>query len=173
MLHPRKNITNLLKAFEEFRSNQDSPVKLLIVGHRKWWTAEMEAVYQAMHFRDEVVFTGRLPIEDLAALTASALACTYVSYFEGFGVPIIESMKAGVPVITSNVTSMPEVAAGAALLIDPFNHQSIASAMASIYRDEQLRKRLIEQGLIRSRDFSWEKTANLLWLSIESVLRSR
>lgn len=163
MLHKRKNIANLLRAFDSFKTNTGSNVKLLIVGHRKWWTNEMEETYKQMSHANDVVFTGRLPIEELVEVTASALALTYVSYFEGFGVPIIESMRAGVPVITANVTSMPEVAQDAAVLCDPFSTESIAEAMAAVWKDQGLRDRSIEKGLARAKDFSWNKTADLLW----------
>jgi glycosyltransferase involved in cell wall biosynthesis len=163
MLHRRKNIANLLRAFDSFKSNNDSNVKLLIVGHRKWWTNEMEETYKNMSHAQDVVFTGRLPIEELVEVTASALALTYVSYFEGFGVPIIESMRAGVPVITADVTSMPEVAQDAAVLCDPFSTESIAQSMKAIWYDPALRARCIDKGLARAQDFSWNKTADLLW----------
>jgi len=170
MLHRRKNIANLLRAFDTFKSNHDSNVKLLIVGHRKWWTSEMEETYKHMSHAQDVVFTGRLPIEELVEVTASALALTYVSYFEGFGVPIIESMRAGVPVITANVTSMPEVAHDAALLCDPFSTESIAESMAAVWKDPDLRASCVQKGLTRANDFSWNKTADLLW---DSLIKAR
>jgi glycosyltransferase involved in cell wall biosynthesis len=166
MLHRRKNIANLLKSFELFKKETPSDVKLLIVGHRKWWTPEMEDAFNDMQHQEDVIFTGRLDITDLVQLTASALAMTYVSYFEGFGVPIIEAMRSGVPVITSNISSMPEVAGNAAVLCDPFSTGSIADAMKNIWVDEALRKKCISNGLKRATDFSWDNTADLLWKSI-------
>lgn len=166
MLHSRKNISNMLMAFDRFRASVQSDVKMLIVGQRKWWTSEMEATYQGMSHQQDVVFTGRLPIEELTLITGSALAMTYVSYFEGFGVPIIESMKAGVPVITSDLTSMPEVAGGAARLCNPFQVDSITSAMTDVYKDPRLRENLISAGLERARQFSWNTSSDLLWNSI-------
>jgi glycosyltransferase involved in cell wall biosynthesis len=121
-----------------------------------------------MTFKDDVIFTGRLSAEDLHLVTASALASVYVSYFEGFGIPIVEAFKCDTPVITSNVTSMPEVAADAALLVDPFKEESIAEAMEKIM-DENVRKELIEKGRIRRQDFSWEKAAEMWWKCIEKL----
>ncbi|MBP9083062.1 MAG: glycosyltransferase family 4 protein [Bacteroidia bacterium] len=163
MLHQRKNIANLLRAFENYRQRPGANANLLIVGHRKWWTNEMETVYTGMKYRDEVVFTGRQPIEELVLLVGSALAMTYVSYFEGFGVPIVEAMRCGVPVITSDVTSMPEVSGDAAILTDPFNPESIADAMNTIATNETLRKTLAEKGIERAKLFDWDKTSAIVW----------
>jgi len=166
-LHQRKNIANLLRAFDEFKKSTSSPLKLLLVGQKRWWTKEMEDVYQSMQHKDEVVFTGRVSEEYLYHITASAFAMTYVSTFEGFGIPILESMRCHVPVITSNITSMPEIAGDAALLCDPFSVTSIADAMKRMAGDENLRKSLIEKGKKRSDLFSWQNTADELWKSVE------
>ena len=101
-------------------------------------------------------------MNELNKVTAAAFASVYVSYFEGFGIPIIEAYRCDVPVITSNVTSMPEVAGDAALLVDPFSIESIAGAMVKVM-DENVRKSLIEKGRIRKNDFSWDKTAEGWW----------
>ena len=130
----------------------------------------MEDVYTSMKFKDEVIFTGRVSEEDLILITASAFALTYVSTFEGFGIPIIEAMRCGLPVITSNITSMPEIAGGAALLCDPFSYHSISEAMMKIYTDEGLRNSLIEKGNLRQQNFTWEKTAGSLWKTVENII---
>jgi len=172
MLHQRKNIANLLRAFENYRQRPGANAKLLIVGHRKWWTNEMETVYTGMKYRDEIVFTGRQPIEELVLLVGSALAMTYVSYFEGFGVPIVEAMRCGVPVITSDVTSMPEVSGDAAILTDPFNPESIADAMNTIATNETLRKTLAEKGIERAKQFDWDKTSAIVWEVLKGNFKS-
>lgn len=169
-LHQRKNISNMLKAFDEYKKSASSPVKMVLAGAKRWWTDEMEMTLEQMQFKSDVIFTGRVNFDDLCRITAGALAMTYVSTFEGFGIPIIEAMRSGVPVITSNVTSMPEVAGNAALLCDPFSVSSIAESMMKIANDEQLRKTLIEAGLKRQNDFSWDKTAVQLWNSIEKTI---
>lgn len=168
-LHQRKNISNMLKAFDEYKKSVSSPVKMVLAGAKRWWTKEMEETLQTMQFGSDVIFTGRVSFDELCKITASALAMTYVSNFEGFGIPIVESMKSGVPVITSNVTSMPEVAGNAALLCDPFSVKSIADAMIRLAADENLQKELIRAGLKRQADFSWDKTADQLW---DSVLKT-
>ena len=96
----------------------------------------------------------------------------YVSYFEGFGVPIVESFQSGVPVITSNVTSMPEVAGDAAILVNPFDVNEIAQAMLNIFQDPELRARLIEKGLSRATRFSWEQSAKDFWNVIEHTTKT-
>ena len=166
-LHQRKNIINLLKSFDEFKKTVSSPLQLMIVGQKRWWTREMEETYRAMIHKDQVIFTGRVSQDDLQKITASAFAITYVSFFEGFGIPILEAMRCNVPVITSNVTSMPEIAGGAALLCDPSSVLSIHDAMLKLYSDPALRTSLIEKGKLRASLFSWEKTSDYLWRSIE------
>lgn len=169
-LHPRKNLVNLFKAFDGFKKQKSSEVKLMIVGEKMWWTHEIKEAYENMNNKHDVIFSGRLEFKELQRVVAAALALTYVSYFEGFGIPIVEAFYAGTPVITSNVTSMPEVAGDAALLVDPFSVQSITDAMLQISTDEALRKSLIEKGKIRSGNFTWQKSADRLWGSIEKVL---
>jgi glycosyltransferase involved in cell wall biosynthesis len=169
-LHRRKNLINLFLAFDIFRSKSVKSVKLIITGAKKWWTEDMESVYSAMKFKDDVIFTGRLSLNEISDLMGSALALTYVSYFEGFGIPIIEAFRSEIPVITSNVTSMPEIAGDAALLTDPFNPDDIALAMQKVSEDNRLRESLIAAGRIRAKEFTWEKSAERLWVSIEKLL---
>jgi glycosyltransferase involved in cell wall biosynthesis len=169
-LHPRKNLVRLFAAFDQYRNECAEDVRLLVVGEKLWWTKPIREAYENMKHQDKVHFCGRLGMEDLCRVTASALAVTYVSYFEGFGIPIVEAFRAGVPVITSDVTSMPEVAADAALLVDPFNIESISKAMILITSDASLRERLISLGHQRAMSFSWDRTAEQLWLSIQKAI---
>ncbi len=171
-LHPRKNLTNLFRAFDLFKNVGQSDVKLLIVGAKKWWTPEIKNAYESMAHKEAVIFAGRMGSENLRIALGASLALTYISYFEGFGIPIVEAFRCGTPVITSNVTSMPEVAGDAALLVDPFSPESIAGAMTEIYRNGELRKELIRKGKAREDEFTWQKTADLLWESIEKAIRT-
>lgn len=168
----RKNLDNLFKAFDIFKKSSGSDFKLLIVGSKMWHNEQLQSTYNAMQYKADVIFTGRLPMEELFKVTASAMAMSYVSYFEGFGIPILEAFAAGVPVITSKVTSMPEVAGNAALLVDPFDINDIASAMKNVAENKTLRDDLIKKGLKRSNDFSWDLSAQNLWKSIEKTLSS-
>jgi len=170
-LNPRKNLVNLFRAFDIYKEASKTKTKLLVVGEKMWWTGEIKSTFENMRYKDDVIFTGRLEMEVLYQVIGSALAMTYVSYFEGFGIPIVEAFFAEIPVITSNLTSMPEIAGDAALLVDPFKPKSIADAMKKITFDEELRNTLIERGRKRRPLFSWEKTAENLWKSIEKTLK--
>lgn len=168
-VHPRKNMVNLFKAFELFKSTDTSQIKLLVVGQKKWWTKKMNLSLEQMEHKTDVVFTGRVDNNDLNRLMGSAIALTYVSYHEGFGIPIVEAFCCDTPVITSTVTSMPEVAGDAALLVDPFSPLSIATAMKNINEDKNLREKLIALGRVRHNLFSWQKTADNFWKCIEKA----
>lgn len=168
-IHQRKNIERMLQAFDEFKKT-DQPHKFILVGNRKWWTNSMQQALDAMQFKDDVIFAGRVSDEDLNDLMGAAQANVYVSTFEGFGIPIIEAFQSGVPVITSNTTSMPEIAGDAALVVDPYSVSSISTAMNAIAKDEELRKQLIQKGQERARQFTWQHTADLLWDSILKTL---
>jgi len=153
------------KTFKQFKNKQSINVKLVIVGEKYYWTKEIKQTFLSLNCKADIIFTGRLSTEDLNTVIGSALAMVYVPYFEGFGIPILEAMNCDTPVITSNITSMPEVAKDAAVLVDPLSVDSIANGMNSIYTDENLRNSLIEKGRKRRMDFSWDKTADLLWKS--------
>jgi glycosyltransferase involved in cell wall biosynthesis len=170
-IHERKNIQNLLRAFDMFRNQSGENVKLILAGNKKWWTASMEEAYSTMQHKDSVILTGRVSDEELHLITGAAHAMVYVSMFEGFGVPVLEAMRANVPVIASNTTSLPEVCGEAALQVAPDSVSSIADAMQKLWKDAALRNSFIEKGRQRSRDFNWDKTAELLWKSVEKVLK--
>ena len=166
-LHPRKNICGLLRAFDAFRTSVESDVKLLIVGESMFKTGDIELAYEGMRHKKDVVFTGRLGNEDLHQVLGASIALTFVPFFEGFGIPVIEAMNAGVPVICSNTTSLPEVGGHAVVYVDPFAMSQIKDAMISLYQDKELRDSLIEKGFRQKEKFSWDKTAELLWGSIQ------
>jgi glycosyltransferase involved in cell wall biosynthesis len=171
-LQPRKNIGNLLKAFDAFKHTDTQNTQLVIVGRKAWQTEDMDATFEAMQYKEDVVFTGRLNDEDLSATIAAALCMVYVAFFEGFGLPITEAYKCHVPVITSNVSSMPEVAGEGGLLIDPHSVESIAGALTNMAGDAGLREKLMQKAIERSTVFTWEKTTNLLWNSIEKTVNN-
>jgi glycosyltransferase involved in cell wall biosynthesis len=171
-IHPRKNVNRLLQAFESFREKAKQPVKLMIVGQKAWGNQEVETTFENMKFKDEVIFTGRLEALELNRVVASALAMTFVSYFEGFGIPIAEAFCAHTAVLTSDKTSLPEVAGDAALIVDPFSIPSIADAMEEIVSNETLRNDLIHKGSERAKLFNWQNSADGLWNSILKTIDS-
>lgn len=161
-LHPRKNLARLFTAYDLFRQRSSSEVKLVVVGEKRWWTDDISRAYEQMRFKNDVVFLGHLSAPKLHEVTAAAFASVYVSYFEGFGIPIVEAFRCKTPVVTSNVTAMPEVAGEAALLTDPFDVNAIAEALLQI-QDEALRASLLDKGWQRKDDFSWDLTASQVW----------
>jgi glycosyltransferase involved in cell wall biosynthesis len=168
-IQPRKNLINLFKAFDAFKAGDDKGIKLIIVGRKAWHIEETFHAYENMQFKDQVVFTGRVSTVELKNLLGSALALTYIPFFEGFGIPIIEAQSCGTPVITSTTTSMPEASGGGALLVEPTSIKEIVNAMNRIVSDEKLRQELIEKGGSNARRFSWDKTADKLW---ETMMKS-
>lgn len=169
-IHQRKNIERMFEAYDQFRLQNSAPHQFILVGNKKWWTSSMQAALGKMQFKNEVIFTGRVSDEDLNSLMGAALANVYVSSFEGFGVPIIEAFQAQIPVITSNVTSMPEVAGDAAILVNPSDSREISSAMLRLSGDGSFRNGLIEKGVKRADYFTWERSSELLWTSVERAM---
>ena len=170
-LHQRKNIVRLFQAFDAFKQASASDFKLLIVGERYWADADINAAFETMKYKEDVVFTGRLNTPNLHLVFASAFALSYVPYFEGFGIPLVEAMQCGIPILTSNCSSLPEIAGDAALLVDPFSIEAISIGMVTLYNNAPLRESLIKKGKARIQFFSWDKTAEKLWESIIQVLK--
>ena len=170
-LNPRKNIIGLFKAFDMYVNETDADTCLVVVGEKMFRGGDIEKTYASMAHKSQVIFTGRLEPEVLRNVMGSALALTFVPFFEGFGIPIVEAFRAGIPVITSNITAMPEVAGDAALLVSPFQTKEIAEAMKKITFVKDLRKKLVEKGFQRSRMFSWDKTTEQFWGAIEKTMR--
>lgn len=170
-IHPRKNLSRIIKAFYRFKNNTNADSKFLIIGSKlhKYFENKQESI-DAM-YKEDIIFLERQSVDSLKYLLGSALALTYVSMYEGFGIPIIEGFQAGIPVITSNVTSMPEVAGDAALLVNPSSIIEIADAMERIYLDSKLRSQLIEKGKERVKKYSWDKSAEKFWNVIESEIK--
>jgi len=165
-LHPRKNIVNLLKAFILFKKRQYTNMKLVIVGRPAWKYEEVEEMRAEMPYREDVMWVGYMNVDELSKVIGAAYAMVYASFFEGFGIPILEALQCEVPAIVSNTSSMPEVAGDAALLVDPNDPQDIADKMHLLYKDENLRKRLIDNARVQASKFAWDATAGKLWDSM-------
>jgi glycosyltransferase involved in cell wall biosynthesis len=160
-IQPRKNLTRLVRAYSALRRarpNAKLP-QLVLVGKKAWLYDEtLRAIAECGSARD-VSLTGYVPEEDLPALYTGALCFVYPSYFEGFGLPPLEAMRCGTPVIASDRTSLPEVVGDAGLLVDPFDEAALAHALAALLDDAELRTRLRTRGLARAASFDWRETA--------------
>ena len=161
-LHPRKNVANLLRAFELFRSKNDN-FKLLIVGDKMFKTGEITHTWKRMSYREDVIFTGRYEPSTLYKILGSAEALAYFPSYEGFGIPLVEAMYSEVPIIASNVTSIPEIAGDAAIYTGPDHITEMASLMERVVYEKELKTRLIEAGRKRRQLYSWDKSAEKLW----------
>lgn len=166
-LNPRKNIDGMMQAYQLYRQ-AGGQSKFLMVGERMLWSKKLEALYQAHPYREDLIFTGRLQGSELNRVLAAAQALTFVSHFEGFGIPILEAFRAETPVITANNSSMPEVAGDAALYCAANDHQAIAFAMQEVERPN-LRAELTRKGKERALLFSWDRSAEMMWDSIQKI----
>ena len=172
-LHPRKNIARLLRAFDRFKkSTGNEEWQLVLAGRKKWWDQEMESSFQNSPNKAHIHFVPGFDQKDASLLVGGAEIIVYPSTFEGFGVPPLEAMKSGVPVVVSNVTSIPEICGDAGFLVDPFSEDSIAQGLLEVKNNPAIRQELIDKGLIRSREFTWQRSADLLWGSVEKALNS-
>lgn len=169
-MHPRKNILNLMRAFDSFKKMTSCDMKLLLVGNSMWSNKDIQSLYHTLIYRHDIHFLGHVKTPELAKIMASANALTFVPYFEGFGIPLVEAMNCEVPIITSNTTSLPEVAGKAALFVNPDSPEAIANAMIQVFKEPKIREKLIEESRIQRKKFSWDKTADLLWASFEKMM---
>lgn len=169
-LHPRKNIVNLLKAFQLFKDENKGNYKLVLVGEKFFLTGDMESQLERMPNKKDVIFTGRLSPSELHQVLGAAWAMTFVPYFEGFGIPLVEAMRCHIPVIASKVTSLPEIAGDAALYVSPESPGSIKDAMIRMVREKGIGEDLVEKGRLRSKLFNWDFTAKCLWDSMQKVM---
>ncbi len=171
-IHPRKNLLNLLRAFSVFKNRQQSNLKLLLAGRLAWKYDSFLENLKTYKYKSDVVMTGYLEEDELVKVIGSAYGLVYPSLLEGFGVPVLEAMGSEVPVITSSNSSMQEIAGNAALYADPQNYNDIADKMMLLYKDERLRKELIQNGKNIFSQYSWSRTADLLWQTIQKAYLS-
>jgi len=167
-LQPRKNLIRLIRAF----SNLQSPIsnlQLVIAGKKGWLYEEIFRQVEELGLEGRVVFTGYIAADDLPALLSGARLFAFPSLYEGFGLPVLEALACGTPVVCSNVSSLPEVAGDAAVLVDPLDVEGLAAALERILGDEELRAELIERGFEQARRFSWEKCARETLNVLESI----
>lgn len=156
MIEPRKNLQRLVDAFLQLKEHE---LKLVIVGKKGWQMDEFFKMIKELKLEDSIIFPGYVPDDDLVKFYNAAEVFVYPSMYEGFGIPVLEALACGCPVITSNTSSMPEITGPAAVLINPADTQDIKKAMQKLLKNEQLRKTLSEQGIEQAKKFSWQKTA--------------
>lgn len=172
-LHPRKNVVNILKAFEQYKiQNPEDKLKLVIVGEAMWWDKNMDQAFHKMKYKGDIIFAGRMSPEELRLTYGAAESLLYISYFEGFGIPIVEAFKCHTPVITSNITSMPEIAGDAALQTDPFNIEKISQAIYRIRHEKGLKNELTRKGTERAKYFTWDQTAKAIRETLVKVYQN-
>lgn len=158
-LQPRKNVIGLLKAYEQLEKEGVSDVGLVLVSGGGWKQGPIVECINALAKKNQVRLLRKVSEEDLAYLYRMSSVFVLPSFSEGFGMPILEAMSCGAPVITSNTSSLPEVAGDAALLVDPNNPKEITKAMAQVLTNDTLRTDLIQKGKARAKQFSWDETA--------------
>ena len=168
-IHPRKNVSRIIQAFNSFKKKTQSNIQLVLAGRMAWQTDEIELQLKESIYKDQIHLTGYLNTQDAVQYMRSAFAFVYPSLFEGFGVPVLEAMNAEVPVITSNVSSLPEVAGEAGLLVDPKSVDEIANAMQQLAEDDSLRIQLIENGKRQREKFNWDQSAKIIYTQIKKL----
>lgn len=167
-LHPRKNLGRLLQAFELY-VQQGGGKDLVIVGENLWKSNNNYTDKISEQTKSKIHFTGHLKIDKLAKTVAASSGFVFVPYFEGFGIPLLEAMRCGIPIISGNLTSLPEVVEDAAILVNPFNVEEIANAMLQIDSNPALCAELSKLALERSKIFDWDKTTSVIWNTIQEV----
>jgi glycosyltransferase involved in cell wall biosynthesis len=159
-IQPRKNLPHLIRCFGRLLAEHPSlDLNLVLVGKPSWIFDEVFATAEAESFRRRMTFTGYVPDHDLSAIYSGATAFVFPSLYEGFGLPPLEAMQSGVPVITSNDTAFPEVVGDAGLLVDPTNENDLCQAILDVVSNDELRLKLKAKGLARARQFSWANCA--------------
>jgi len=173
-LEPRKNITGLLKAYRIFKNNH--PVleyDLIIAGEKGWMYSEIFSLVEELDLKDNIKFLGYIYDDDLPLLYNSSRLFVYPSLYEGFGLPPLEAMACGIPVITSNTSSLPEIVSGAGIMVNPQDANALAEAMCRVLTDKKQYQTMVENGLKRAEEFSWKNTADKTIDIYQKVLKKR
>ncbi len=171
-LHPRKNLRRLLPAFEKLHERGISTYDLVIAGEALWKNIPPD-IQPSESIRKHVHFTGHLSLEDLTKVMGSASLLAFVPYFEGFGIPLVEAMRCGTPIVCGDRTSLPEVVGDAAILCDPFSVDDISAKLEQVLSHPELQASLKKKGLERSTLFSWNKAAETIWKVFESTIQKK
>lgn len=172
-IEPRKNIVRLLRAFARAKRAARLPHRLVLIGARGWKYAEVDRTIAQENLADDVWFVGYVPQDELPRWYQAADAFVYPSLYEGFGMPPLDAMASGTPVITSNAASLPEVVGDAALQISPTNEDALADAIIRVLTDHALREQMIARGLEQAARFSWTRAAQETMALYRAVLTTR
>lgn len=157
-IHPRKNLKRLVEAFVCFKKQTQSSTKLVIVGAALWSNESFSSLIPT-ELQQEIVFTGHLALDELTQIVGAAKLLTYIPYFEGFGIPLVEAMKCGIPLLSGNLTSLPEVAGNAAEYCNPFDVDEITHKLVELDQNTHRLSELSQLSLERASQFSWDKAA--------------
>lgn len=168
-LEPRKNIERLVKAYSLLKQGKNKIPKLVLAGGKGWLYDNIFKLVNELDLIDYVIFTGYVDDKDVPLLMNGAAAFCFPSLYEGFGMPPLEAMACGTPVITSNTSSLPEVVGDAAILVNPLSVDDISNAIKLVTKDDKLRQQLSEKGLVQCQKFSWEKSAKLFLETINNL----
>lgn len=159
---PKKNTLNVIKAYADFCLRQADSVPLVLLDYKREFVIKILEHLGQQHIISRIIFPGYIPYSEIPLMYNAATLFLYPSLRESFGLPILEAMACGIPVITSNTSSMPEVAGGAAELIDPFNHKELSNAISRLLTNDSLRIGYREKGLQRAKQFTWKASAEQL-----------
>ncbi len=170
-LEPRKNVLGIIEGVKQYRSFTHDDLELILVGKWGWRSAHLQRHLKKREVKNWVRHVGSIPDADRPAFYRSAMVLTWPSLYEGFGLPVLEAMASGTPVITSRTSSLPELAQNAALLIDPYNSTDLSDALFQLLRSQPLQQHLKEKGLVRASEFSWKKSAKQTQEIFEKLVR--
>ncbi len=162
-MEPRKNLCRLVKAYDEFRKGKSEYPLLVLAGGKGWLNDELMTAIKELNMAEDVLLLSYVPEEQLCALMSGALAFVFPSIYEGFGMPPLEAMACGVPVLTARAASLPEVTGDSVLICDPYSPQQMTQCLEQLYLDVKLRRELSAAGLKRASMFSWENAAAKLY----------
>lgn len=172
-IEPRKNLTRLIEGYSKFVEKYPECPNLVLAGGKGWLNDEIYSSIEKLGLKDKATFTEYIPSEDMCALINGAMGFLFPSIYEGFGMPPLEAMACGVPVLTSHEASLPEVVGDCAVMVDAYDTQSIADGIERLYLDKNLREELSVKGLERAKLYTWENASQTLYSIYEELANGR